>query len=244
MRSSFSFAGAFLILVICLPAAAQTPPAPPSDFDPKAKTPADVPKTLEIPKNMRIEVSVWRKKPIHYATPPDFNNLDFLVDPDLESATIERGDQDIHVSYNWQGNRSSEVYVINGLGYRKVNLAYPNLVVPSQSPINFWLNRQNLGGGKLEDFPGITWYSPSSFAGTASLNGGTVLVFAADAIKPGTTTYPEANSICLDPKTHLPLYMDDGVRILTFTYTSDSNVQMNPQGPYLDAIKKHLGHYP
>lgn len=238
---------AAVLLAFPISARAQTPdplPPPPSDFNPKAKAPPDLPKTLEIPRNMRIDVSVWRKKPIHYPSPPNPNSLDILMDPDLEGAVIERADDDIHATFHWQGDRTSEAFIIRGFGFRKVNFATPNLVVPSMAPMNFWLNRQDLTGGAADEFPGISWYAPSAYAGTASFKGSAVLVFAQNGVPSGAAGYPEANSVCLDPKTLAPLYLDDGVRVFTFTYTPDANVQIDPQGPYLQAIQKHFGHYP
>jgi hypothetical protein len=248
MRILFILVSLFSILSPLSPVArAQTPagpPPPPSDFDSKAKVPLNLPATLDVPKNMRIEVKVWRKKPIHYPTPPDPNSMDIMMDPDLESATVERDQQNIHATFNWQGGRTSEAFVIGGYCFRKINFRYPDLVMASGPVLNFWLNRPGLDDIGHGDFPGITWYTPSTFVGTASVNGTSVLVFAQYPIKPGTDTLPDGNYVCLEPKTFLPLYMDDGIRVFTFTYTPDSNIQINPQGPYLKAIQKQFGHWP
>jgi len=217
-------------------------PPPPSGFDPKAQIPPNLPQTLVIPKNMRIEVSVWRKKPIHYPAPPDPNSLDILMDPDLESAVIERNADDIHVTFHWQGGHTSEAFIIRGFCFRMVNLKYPTLVIPSKIPLNFWLNRQDLSGETSDDFPELGWYAPKNFAGTASLNGADVLVFPQDHVTAGTKVLPDSNYVCLDSVTHLPIYLDDGLRVFTFTYTPDSNIQINPQGAYLKAIQKQFGH--
>jgi hypothetical protein len=246
MRASFVFpalASVFLALFLAGNVEAQTSlPAPPSDFDSKATAPPDLPKVLDIPKNMRIEVGVWRKIPIRSTKPIDPNNSSMLMDPDLESAVIERGEGDVHAIFNWQGGRSSEAFVIKGLCYRKVNFAYPDAVIMTEAPMNFWLNRQDLSGTATGNFPGIGWYVPSKFVGTASLYGTKVLVFAQNP--PKGDAYPEAYSVCLDSKTHSPLYMDDGIRVFSFTYIPSPNVQITPQGPYLEMIKRHLGHYP
>jgi hypothetical protein len=106
------------------------------------------------------------------------------------------------------------------------------------------MDRTDSSAGENGNLPTISGYSRSNFAGKATLNGNDVLVFAPGGKKPGVTTYPEGNSICLDAQTLLPVWVDDGPTIYTFTYTPDSNVQINPQGVYLKAIQNHFGHWP
>ncbi len=218
-------------------------PPPPSNFDSTAKRPADLPPDLEIPRNMHIEVTAARKKPFIYKTPPNPDSLDFFLDPDLENAVIDRNSQDAHLTFHWQENRTSEAFIIGGFTFRMVDLRYPQQIIISTLPLNFWLNRQTQDTGKPYDFPGVSMYAPTNFAGTASLNGNSVLIFAPGG-KPKDGTYPEANTLALDSATRLPLYLDDGVRVFTFTCVPDPNIQIDPQSSYLQKIKQQLGHYP
>jgi len=219
-------------------------PAPPSNFDSSAKRPPNLPAVIEIPSNTHIEVRVWRKKPFHYQTPPDPNSLEFLMDPDLESAVIDRSARDAHVVFHWEENRTSEAFIVHGFTFRLIDLRFPNQVIISSNPLNFWLNRGEPDGNSPYNFPGLDTYAPGNFVGTASFNGAPVWVFAPDGKKPGDTSYPQSNSVAIEPKALVPLYLDDGVRVFTFSYTPDSKIVINPEGAYLQKIQKQLGHYP
>ncbi len=227
------------------------PPASPSDFDSSAKAPQNLPAKMNIPPNTRIEVAAWTKG-VNPSLPPDTKNLSLLSDPCLLSAVIESDQQNVHAVFQWEGGRSSEAFIVNGLCFRLTCLAYPQVVAITSSALDFWVSRQDPDEGTGGNFPCTSWYSPSAFAGTASLNGSTVLVFTPGEKKPPVdkdkspeaTTYPTGLSFCLDTKTHLPVWLTDGTSIFTFTYTPAPNVQVNPQGFYLTAIQRKFGHWP
>ncbi len=127
----------FALIPILVSAQSQDPkPAPPFDYDSTAKVPPNLPKTLDIPRNMRINVKVWRKKPLPIY-PPVPNDISLLMDPDLESAVIERAQEDVHVTFHWQGEQSSEAFIIHGLCFRKPDLRYPDLMIASGPALNF-----------------------------------------------------------------------------------------------------------
>ncbi len=248
-----SVISSLLMILLLLPAAARAQdPSPPSDFDSSAPTPKNLPAKLNIPLYTRIEVTAWIKgaPPRNPSQPPDRNNMSLLWDPHLESAVIESDQQDVHAVFQWEGGRSSEAFLIHGLCFRLTCLAYPQIVAITSSALDFWIGSQDPTEGMGGNFPGVSWYSPSAFAGTASLNGSRVFVFAPGGKKtkgdekPATDTYPEGPSFCLDSKTLLPVWLDDGKSLYSFTYLPAHNVQINPQGYYLRAIQRKFGHYP
>jgi hypothetical protein len=224
------------------------PPPIPTGFDPSAVAPPNLPAKLDLPFNTRVDVTASRVIPLPAPAQPNDPRLGW--DPDLKSAVIERGPRDVHAVFNWEGGRSTEAFVIHNTCFRIYSLSYPDLVGTSGSVLNFRVNHTNSAEGSSGDFPGIYWYSPSIFCGTASVNGSRVYVFApgqkkTDAGKVDASVYPGGRSICLDSKTLLPVYLNDGENfIYTFTYSPDPNVQINPQGNFLKQIQKRLGHYP
>jgi len=247
MRTSILYLSIFLLL-LSRAGYAQAPeamPALPTDFDSSVKPPPNLPAKLDIPANTRIEVKAWRKKPL----PPPLlplapDNPRFLWAPDLESAVIERNEQDIHAVFHWQGGRSNEAFVIRNLCFTKPTFAYPNLVTVTGSVLNLRLNGQSQGAGASGDFPGIDWYSPAAFAGKASFNGSSVLVFTPGGKKAAADSFPAGEYVCLDSKSLLPVLLDNGFFIYTFTTSPALDVQIDPQGLYQEAMKKQFGHYP
>ncbi|MCE0499339.1 MAG: hypothetical protein LV481_15470 [Methylacidiphilales bacterium] len=223
--------------------AAGFPPPPPSNFDPTALAPKNLPDKLNIPANTRIVVAAWTKG-VNPSLPPDTKNMSLLWNPHLLSAVIESDQQNAHAVFQWEGGRSSEAFLIHGQCFRLICLAYPQTVAITSSGLDFWVSRQNPGEGAGGNFPGVSWYSPSAFAGTASLNGSNVLVFAPGPKKPGVTAYPEGASVCIDATTLLPVWLTDGRSIFSFTYSPAPNAQINPQGYYLQVIQKRFGHWP
>jgi hypothetical protein len=240
-----------LALLASLPAVAQTPAPPPSpaNFDPSAPAPKNLPAKMNVPADTRIEVTAWTKG-VNPSLPADTKNLSLLWSPHLLSAVIESDKQNSHAVFQWEGGRSSEAFLINGLCFRLTCLAYPQLVSVTSTGLDFWISRQNPTEGDSGTFPGASWYRPSSFAGTASLNGSKVLAFSPVARKTGAeqpsadTVYPDGPSLCLDPITLLPVWLNDGTSIYSFTYIPAHGVQINPQGFYLKAIVAKFGHYP
>jgi hypothetical protein len=225
-------------------------PASPTGFDSSTKAPPNLPDKINIPPNIHIDVAGWTPG-VDPSKPPDTKNLSLLWSPHLLSAVIESDQENAHAVFQWEGGRSSEAYLIKGKCFRLTCLAYPQLVSETSSGMDFWVSRQQPNEGNSGTFPGLSWYSPATFAGTASLNGSTVLVFTPGEKKPPVdnkkapaTTYPAGDSVCLDSKTLLPVWLTDGYSIFTFTYTSASNVQINPQGFYLRAIQNKFGHWP
>jgi hypothetical protein len=248
MRTLSVVLSLFLFLPLLISRAqAQDPPAsspPPTNFDPKTPAPPNLPAKLDIPINIHIDVTVRREKTLPPLTPDELKSPALLWNPDLESATIERNERDVHAVFQWQGGHSSEAFIIRGLCFKTLSLAYPDAVAITGPALDLWVGRLDPGEGSNGDFPDISWYTPSTYAGTASLNQNDVLVFAPGDKKPATTIYPEGTSLCLDAKTLWPVWLDDGVFIYTFTYTPDSNVQINPQGRFLKAIQRKFGQYP
>ena len=204
-----------------------------------------LPDGLNIPVNTRMDVKAWRKAPL----PPselEPDNPRLLWAPTLESAAFERGqDENIHAVFHWEGDKSSEAYMIRGVCFNILTFAYPDQISVSGGPLNFYLNRElrdATKGGK-GNFPGVTWYSPSHYIGTATFNGNAVLVFAiGDA--PADNTFPTGLSLCLDALTLLPVWLDDAVYIYNFSYSTAADVQIDPQGPYLKAVQNRFGHWP
>ena len=240
----------FFCLALSLTATAQTsgPPSPPTNFDSTAETPQNLPAKLDFPSNTHIDMTVAPKVPLPPIPPAQMNNPCLLSNPLLESAAIESNQQDIHATFHWQGGRSSEAFIVHGICFRLSNLALPQNVTMMGSSLDLWLNRVVIyngaepagGGGNI---PEVSWYSPSTFVGTASYNGSSVYVFSPIGKKADMKSYPKV-SICIDPKSLLPVYIDDNTLVLTFAYTPDPNVQINPQGAYLKAIVAKFGHYP
>jgi hypothetical protein len=230
--------------------AAGTAAPTPSEFDSSATLPKNLipPAKLNIPANTRIEVTGWTKG-VDPSLPPDTKNLSLLWNPHLLNAVIESDQQNVHAVFQWDGGRSSEAFIIKGLCFRLICLAYPQTVAVTSSGLDFWVSRQDPGEAAAGNFPCISWYHSSDFVGTASLNGNKVLVFApgkkaAGTATPTVDTYPVGASLCLDPTTLLPAWLTDGKTIYSFTYLPAHNVQINPQGYYLKAIQSRFGHYP
>ena len=244
MHSSFllSFSLIFLGCGFALQAQATGGPPLPTDFDPKAPMPKNLPSLLNMPPNTRIEVTCTRRIP--RAQPPASNNPFLVWDPDLQSAEIEKGARDTHAVFHWEGAQKSEAFIIRGMGFRQGSLVYPNTVRLTGPTLDFRVNAMDDSEGTSGDFPGLAWYKPSDFVGTATLNGGRVLVFAPGEQKSDSTTYPSGDSICLDPKSLLPVWLGDSMSIYTFTYAAAPDVQISPQGMFLSVIQRKLGHYP
>ena len=219
----------------------EVPPPPPSGFKPNVQAPDNLPAKLNLPPDTRIDVKVYAKNP--RTETPDPNSPRLIWDPDLESAVIEKNQRDVHAVFQWEGGRSSEAFVINGIGFRTLSLAYPDTIAMAEPIVSFWVNKQTRGGGTGGDFPGILWYSPATFAGMATLNGAPVLVFA-PGDKSALTAYPDGDSICLDATTLLPVWMSGGKSIFTFAYTPDTDVKIDPQGAFLKAVQNKFGHWP
>jgi hypothetical protein len=248
MRPSFSLLTLLsTLLFFPLAGMAQTAAPPlPTNFDSGALTPKNLPDKLNVPPNMHIAVTAWVKgaAPRNPSLPPDKNNMSLLWDPHLESAVIDSNDKDAHVGFQWEGGRSSEAFLIQGACFRLTCLAYPQVVAMTGKALDFWVSRQSSDNGASGTFPGVSWFSASTFVGKASLNGVDVFVLAPGGKGPGMDTFPAGESLCLDTKTLLPLRVDDGKSIYSFSYTPDHNVQIDPQGFYLKAIKNQFGHYP
>jgi hypothetical protein len=237
----------FFSLLSPLATLAQTPPLPPppplpTNFDPTTPVPKKLPGKLNIPANTRVEVTGARKSPIY--RPPAANAQRLLFSPDLVSAIIERGARDVHATFNWEGGRSSEAFIIHGMCFRPASLAFPNSVTTTSPYITFQLNSEYSNEGAGGDFPSVAWYSPSTFAGTATINGNKVLVFAQSGANPKATVYPDGDSVCLDASTYLPVWVADGRFVYTFTYVAAPNVQIEPTGMMLSVIQRQFGHYP
>jgi hypothetical protein len=221
----------------------------PSGFDSTAKAPANLPAKLNIPPNTRIEVTASTPG-INPAAPPDPTNIGLLFNPCLLSAVIESDQKNAHAVFQWEGRRSSEAFLINNECFRSICLAYPQTIATTGPALNFSLGSIEQAEGSGVSFPGVTWYSPSTFVGTAQVNGSNVLVFSPiekkpkDNKQPGAETYPEGPSVCLDSQTLLPVWLTNGKSVFGFTYTPDHNVQINPQGYYLKAIERKFGHWP
>jgi hypothetical protein len=255
MRNTFCVL--LLSLLSPLVALAQTPPLPPppplpSDFDSSVPAPKNLPAKLNIPANTRIEVTGARRNPIY--RPPAQNAQRLLYAPDLVSAVIERGSSDVHATFQWEGGRSSEAFIIHDVCFRTPCLAFPDSITIAPPYICFQLNSQNSNDGSGGSFPSISWYKPSTFAGKATVNGNRVLVFAPSqekqnanapgTEKPSTDTYPDGDSICLDATTLLPVWIADDKFVYTFTYIAAPNVQIEPKGMMLTVIQRQFGHYP
>jgi hypothetical protein len=239
----------FILLSLLSPVAAlaQTPPLPPppplpTNFDPTAPVPKKLPAKLNIPANTRVEVTGARKSPIY--RPPAANAQRLLFSPDLVSAIIERGARDVHATFNWEGGRSSEAFIIHGAGFRAASLAFAGSVTVTSPYISFRLSGGDSNEGAAGDFPSVAWYSPSTFCGTATMNGNSVLVFAQIGSNAKTATYPDGNSVCLDASTFLPVWVADGNFVYTFTYVAAPNVQIEPTGMMLSVVQRQFGHYP
>jgi hypothetical protein len=222
----------------------QLPPPPPlpSNFNPTAPAPKKLPAKLNIPANTRLEVKGARKVPIY--RPPEANAQRLLFSPDLVSAVIERGARDVHATFNWEGGHSSETFIVHGVGFRTASLAFPNSVTVTSPYIEFQLGAGYSNEGEGGDFPSVAWYSPSTFAGKATINGNSVLVFAQIGANPKATSYPDGDSVCLDASTLLPVWIADGRFVYTITYIPAPNVQIEPKGMMLSVIQRQLGHYP
>jgi len=212
----------------------------PTNFDSTVPAPAGLPGKLEIPPNTHMEVKVWSKNPGPPPQPSPENDKRVLWAPVLLDAVFDRGAEDLHAVFHWEGNQTSEAFVIHGVAFNLLSFAFPDEIHASEEPVGFHLNRRSAG---KSSFPGIPWYGPSHYVGTALLNGASVLVFAVVPLA-DPTSFPTGEAVCLDPQALLPVWSQDGDSIYAFTYTPASEVQIDPQGPYLNAVKARFGHWP
>jgi hypothetical protein len=217
----------------------------PTGFDAKTPAPSDVPLKMNIPLLTQVTVQVHRKIPLPAAILADRDRL--WSDPDLQTAVFENDGKTVHAVYQWEGGRSSEGYSLQGTAFHLGTLKYPELIQDTPSSLGYFLSsyyritHPEQSGG---NFPGLDWYAPERYAGTANLQGESVLVFTSRPLEPTEiASFPPklGYTLYVDQTTLRPALFDAFVFAYTFSYTPAPTLRIHASGPYLKAIQQKFG---
>ncbi len=236
-----------------------------------APAPEKMPDKIFIPPNVSVTIKAGRigEKPVG-ATPQQERDR-LMWDPDLVTAVIRRDSDAVLGEYLWEGEARTSAFQRDGVTFRQGALEYPNDIIVSNDAgaLTLFLTRQGFVEGKVQaGFPGLDWYSPQAFAGTAKLRGKNVLLFSAGKLPPAEASMNSAESTptpsvaggaeaedvgqagesaanpllsnyaLLDPATFLPLQLFDGEFQYVFSYARNASPVEPPK-----VLAKKVGDY-
>ncbi len=227
----------------------------PKQIKTDAPAPEKLPKRLVLPPNITVTYKAGRigEKPAGATPQAEKSRLSW--DPDLIAAVIRRDSDAVLADYLWEGEARTSAYQKDGVIFRQAALEFPDdiLVSTDAGALSLYLTMQVYNPARFHaGFPGLDWYQPETYAGTAKLRGKSMLLFSAskrqgksilndhspvedDKIQSprtradGTAQDVEAAEaallekyVLLDPETLLPLQMSDGQFQYVLSYSRNA----------------------
>jgi hypothetical protein len=133
--------------------------------------------------------------------------------PRLQGSIGYKGGETLSIVYHWQGGATSEGYVINGVLYKVRNPNFPDFV----SVFDPEGTHEDAGipDYRSTDFPELSWVSLNTYRGEDSKEGRRCHLYQVISPDDGKSALKSA---WIDRESRLPIVIDDGKEIATYTY--------------------------